>query len=273
MRRQTRIITLILLSLAGCMYAQTADQLIEKYKSFPGAEYSDMTEENLKEYKKDSIDYVRNGIDVNKIIKSFKKVEQVGLELNPSQSETLTEDIKSLKGFEPFVVLNDNNEDTESDENIFSNFKSILKGDTDLFHNLQMYVRTERDDITESVIKINFLTKTYISHAVFRISMDDMKKMMALNMMQIDGTDDDDDGNDDSEEIDRKNLAVIINGTLYPELHSEKEAMDYLGSRGVAMESCSCHYYMGRQAVKEEFPDLNITGNCALHVEYSTPEK
>lgn len=83
MRRQTRIITLILLSLAGCMYAQTADQLIEKYKSFPGAEYSDMTEENLKEYKKDSIDYVRNEIDVNKIIKSFKKVEQVGLELNP----------------------------------------------------------------------------------------------------------------------------------------------------------------------------------------------
>lgn len=126
-------------------------------------------------------------------------------------------------------MLNDNNEDTESDENIFSNFKSILKGDTDLFHNLQMYVRTERDDITESVIKINFLTKTYISHAVFRIR--------------------------------------------YPELHSEKEAMDYLGSRGVAMESYSCHYYMGRQAVKEEFPDLNITGNCALHVEYSTPEK
>ncbi len=272
MRKQTRIITLILLSLAGCMYAQTADQLIEKYKSFPGAEYSDMTKENLKEYKKDSVDYARNGIDVNKIIKSFKKVEQVGMELNSSQSETLMKDINSLKGFEPFLVFNENpedTEDTESAENIFSNFKRILKGDTDFFHNLQMYVRTEGDDITESVIKINFLTKIYISHAVFRISMDDMKKMMELNMMQIDSTDDEDDG----DEVDWKNLAVIINGTLYPELHSEKEAMDYLGSRGIAMESCSCHYYMGRQAVKEEFPDLNITGNCALHVKYSTPEK
>ena len=91
------ILSFIVLLSVGSAYSQTAEKLMEKYKTFPNAEYTDNTEESRlglleSEAKGES---GLSAEDYDFILKHFKKSEQVQLKLDEAQKAQLEKDIKT----------------------------------------------------------------------------------------------------------------------------------------------------------------------------------
>ena len=75
------ILSFIVLLSVGSAYSQTAEKLMEKYKAFPNAEYTDNTEES-RQGLLESEAKGESGLsaeDYDFILKHFKKSEQVQL--------------------------------------------------------------------------------------------------------------------------------------------------------------------------------------------------
>lgn len=171
--------TVLATLVAGCMMAQTGAKLIAKYKAFPNAEYENTTKDQIEEYQKHRNEYAAVGVDIDKVLKKLKKVENVGVELNDEEALTLKQDLDNLQGFEQLYAFNGDLEpegsaDAKQGLNIYS---TKDQG----FHDLQIYVKKEGNVVTEHVIKVVFIGKTYLVHTVGKFGVDDLKKMMQMD--------------------------------------------------------------------------------------------
>ena len=122
------ILSFIVLLSVGSAYSQTAEKLMEKYKAFPNAEYTDNTEES-RQGLLESEAKGESGLsaeDYDFILKHFKKSEQVQLKLDEAQKAQLEKDIQALEGYEMLFTQNDNTEPEEGKSLVQSMINSMF---------------------------------------------------------------------------------------------------------------------------------------------------
>ena len=284
------ILSLIVLLSVGNAYGQTVEKLMEKYKAMPGAKYENTTKESLEEFEE--ADSVLSAEDIAQLKKHFKKSEQVQIQ-NPSEEllVQINKDIKALKGHELLFETNRNIESDLSDN-------AVMQMVSDFFNpsiKLQCYGKAEGKMISDLLIRVDIWNTVALSHIDTKIDRDIWMKALERNYSAINDNDkveddvvedlvddpvddimveEDTDDNKDIdidmkavlEELKNGNALIVINGKEYPELHSTKEAAEYMKAHNIWFNNMS---WMVGDVIKEKYPNTDKK----VVIEYSQKEK
>ena len=282
--------SLALLLCVGNAFGQTAEKLIAKYKALPGAKYENTTKESLEEFEE--ADSVLSAEDIAQLKKHFKKSEQVQIQ-NPSEEllVQINKDIKALKGHELLFETNRNIESDLSDN-------AVMQMVSDFFNpsiKLQCYGKAEGKMISDLLIRVDIWNTVALSHIDTKIDRDIWMKALERNYSAINDNDkveddvvedlvddpvddimveEDTDDNKDIdidmkavlEELKNGNALIVINGKEYPELHSTKEAAEYMKAHNIWFNNMS---WMVGDVIKEKYPNTDKK----VVIEYSQKEK
>lgn len=234
------------------LQAQTAAKLIEKYKAFPGAEYLNTTEESLKQRDSD-LTPEENA----KMKKNFKKSEQVQMQnLDEEQLAQIEQDIKALKGYELLFTVNKNTTYDE-DKNILRNMLAEVMNPPSV--KVRCYGKVKGKTVSDLLVRLEWLNTVALSHVDTKIDRDLMTKALMADGALVTEFDDDDDGEvvemkDVLEEVKNGNVLFVIEGKEYPDLHSTKEASEYMMLHNIRHNTES--WIIG-SAVKEKYPNTD----------------
>ena len=245
------ILSMAMLLCVGSMLGQTAEKLIAKWKAMPGAQY-----ENT-EVTGDSIGMVSdgemaaNGLSEEEIAfirKNFKGTEQVTMEADSVLMETLDKDIQSLKGYELLMVLNENNAPDE-EGNIFQQLMSQVMNPQS---KLSVYGKEKKDVVEDVLVRWDIWNKVVLAHLDCKIKKVSLEKVFSDDVVRFDR--DEDDAVDMKEmvkEVEAGNVLIVINGQEHPELHSTKEADEWMRAQDI---SWNHETWVVGGAVKEKYP-------------------
>ena len=284
------ILSLIVLLSVGNAYGQTVEKLMEKYKAMPGAKYENTTKESLEEFEE--ADSVLSAEDIAQLKKHFKKSEQVQIQ-NPSEEllVQINKDIKALKGHELLFETNRNIESDLSDN-------AVMQMVSDFFNpsiKLQCYGKAEGKMISDLLIRVDIWNTVALSHIDTKIDRDIWMKALERNYSAINDNDkveddvvedlvddpvddimveEDTDDNKDIdidmkavlEELKNGNALIVINGKEYPELHSTKEAAEYMKAHNIWFNKMN---WMVGDVIKEKYPNTDKK----VVIEYSQKEE
>ena len=284
------ILSLIVLLSVGNAYGQTVEKLMAKYKALPGAKYENTTKENLEEFEKD--DSILSAEDIAQLKKHFKKSEQVQIQ-NPSEEllAQINKDIKALKGHELLFETSRNIESELSDN-------AVMQMVSDFFNpsiKLQCYGKAEGKMISDLLVRVDIWNTVALSHIDTKIDRDIWMKALEKNYSAtndnekvedavvegiVDGIVDDilvEEDTDDNkaididmkavlEELKNGNALIVINGKEYPELHSTKEAAEYMKAHNIWFNNMS---WMVGDVIKEKYPNTDKK----VVIEYSQKEE
>ena len=259
-------IILSFVALAICLsplQAQTAAKLIEKYKAFPGAEYINTTEESLKQHDSDLTEE-----ENAKLKKNFKMSEQVNLrDLDEEQLAQIEKDIKALKGYDLLFTANKNTGYEES-QNILRNM--IAEAMTPPSVKVRCYGKVKGKTVSDLLVRLEWMNSVALSHIDTKIDRAIMTKALMADGAIITESEDEDgevvDMKDALEEVKKGNVLIVINGQEYPDLHSTKEASEYMEAHNISFNHED--WYVG-SIVKEKFPNTDK----AVVIEFSRTEK
>ena len=232
---------------------QTAEELMEKYKAFPGAEYKEKTEEALKDIIEEGPGEMSQE-DFDFIVKNFKKSEQVQLTLDEAQKEELEKELKALKGYELLLTQNDNTEPEEGN-NVFQN---MLNQAFSPSYQIRVYAKMKGNIITGTLLRLDMWGKVVLSYTVGKWKKDDFLKSLYNGDAVSFSEDEDENGVTDMKDVVKEakdgNALFVIGGEEHPELRSLDEAKEY-------MEKNNFHFnhetWVVGKRVKEKYPNTD----------------
>lgn len=161
------ILTLAMLIIASCAFAQSADYLIKQYRKAKGADYENMTKKIKKQAKKERYINPQN-YDLSKRI---SKAEYLTVELSTDNREVLTKNIENIDNYKCLYQQKNNTE-------------NILNDNFTLFPNRQYYGIEENDTIKDGIIRADFHAggkmKTVILHVTGELTLEEYMSIMGF---------------------------------------------------------------------------------------------
>ena len=247
------LLSLAVLLCVGSAFGQTAEKLMAKYKAMPGTEYAETTEETRKSIE-ESREKGTGGLskkDYDFLLKNFKKAEQIQLTLDDDQLEQLTKDIQALKGYETLFVQNDNKEPEEG-KNMVQNMVNQTFNPN---YQLSVYGKVKGNTVNDLLIRWDIWGKVAMAHVDVKAKKDFMLRSI-LNGDLVSFEEDGDviEMKDVVEEVKSGNALIVIKGEEHPELHSEKEAIEYMRAHNISWNS---EMWVVGGAVKEKYPNTD----------------
>ena len=249
---------------ASGVFGQTVSKLIEKYKALPGAVYENTTEESLKSMDQQEESSL-TAEEYAKLKKNFKKSEQVQVKnATEEQLAQLEEDIKALKGYDLLFVTNKNTKSEEA-KNIFQQMISDVMNPS---FKLRCYGKVKGKIVRDVLVRLDMWNTVVISHIDTKIEKDLLLKSMADTEFSTDEADDEEaiDMKDVLEEAKNGNALIVIDGKEYPDLHSSKEAHEYMEAHDMWFNH---ENWIVGGAVKEKYPNTDKK----VVIEFSRQEK
>lgn len=247
------IISLTLLLCVGSAFGQTVDKLIEKWKAIDGAEYSETTEAIRKSIE-ESRENGSAGLskkDYDFILKNFKKAEQVQMTLDEDQKAQLANDLQALKGYEMLFMQNDNKEPEEG-KNLVQN---MINQTFNPNSQLRFYGRVKGKIVNDLLIRWDIWDKVVLAHLDGKFKKDlILKSIIGCEWGDLVDFEEDEDAvnmKDVVKEVKDGNALIVIDGEEHPELHSTKEAHEYMRAHDIQFNNES---WIVGGAVKEKYP-------------------
>ena len=252
------LLSLTMLLCVGNAFGQTPAKLIEKYKALPGAEYENTTKESLEGLEKE--DSILSAEDIAKLKKHFKKSEQVQIKnVSEEQLAEINQDIKALKNHELLfeTVRNAGSESLGDSTNIV---KQMLADFLNPSIKMQCYGKVDGKMVSDLLIRLDIWNTVALSYIDGKIDRDIWMKALEKSSFASSNDDDVVDVDDDDNVVDMKDVLIdvekgdvliVINGEEHPELHSIKEASEYMEKHHISFTHES--WIVGK-AVKEKYP-------------------
>ena len=161
------ILTLAMMIIVNCTFAQDAEHLIKQYKKLKGAEYENITKSMKKNAKKEQYVNPKN-YDLSKRI---SKAEYLTVELSTDNREVLTKNIENIDNYKCLYQQKNNTE-------------NILNDNFTLFPNRQYYGIEENDTIKDCIIRADFHAdgkmKTVILHVTGELTLEEYMSIMGF---------------------------------------------------------------------------------------------
>lgn len=161
------ILTLAMLIIASCAFAQSADYLIKQYRKMKGAEYENITKKIKKDAEKERYTNPKN----YDLTRRVKKAHYVTVELNNDEREALTNNIESIDNYKCLYQQK-------------SNTENLLSNGFTLFPNRQYYGIEENDTIKDGIIRADFYAggkmKTVILHVTGELTLEEYMNLMGF---------------------------------------------------------------------------------------------
>ena len=161
------ILTLAMLIIASCAFAQSADYLIKQYRKTKGADYENMTKKIKKDAEKERYTNPKN----YDLTRRVKKAHYVTVELNNDEREALTKNIESIDNYKCLYQQK-------------SNTENLLSNGFTLFPNRQYYGIEENDTIKDGIIRADFHAggkmKTVILHVTGELTLEEYMSIMGF---------------------------------------------------------------------------------------------
>ncbi|SDG39211.1 hypothetical protein SAMN04487901_103154 [Prevotella communis] len=245
------LLSIMMLLCVGNAFGQTPAKLIEKYKAVPGAVYENTTNESLKELEKG--DTILSADEIAKLKKHFKKSEQVQIQnVSEEQLAEINKDIKALKNHELLfeTVRNAGSKSLGDSANVVKQMISDFLNPT---VKMRCYGKVDGKMVSDLLIRLDIWNTVALSYIDTKIDRDIWMKLQERSSFST--SDDDDDSSVDMKEtlkdVEKGNVLIVINGEEHPELHSTKEAEEYMRQQQISFNHQN--WIVGK-AVKEKYP-------------------
>ena len=245
------LLSIMMLLCVGNTFGQTPAKLIEKYKAVPGAVYENTTNESLKGLEEG--DTILSADEIAKLKKHFKKSEQVQIQnVSEEQLAEINEDIKALKNYELLfeTVRNAGSESLGDSANVVKQMISDFLNPT---VKMRCYGKVDGKMVSDLLIRLDIWNTVALSYIDTKIDRDIWMKLQERSSFST--SDDDDDSSVDMKEtlkdVEKGNVLIVINGEEHPELHSTKEAEEYMRQQQISFNHQN--WIVGK-AVKEKYP-------------------
>ena len=253
------ILSIVMTLCVGCAFGQTPSKLMKKYKALPGAVYENTTKENFESLGiLDKGDTIISAADVAKLKSYFKKSEQVQIKnVSEEQLAQINKDIKALKDHE-LLFETIRNAGSESLGDSAHLIKQMLADFLNPSVKMQFYGKVDDKMVSDLLIRIDIWNTVVLSYIDTKIDKDIWVKALERSRM---GTNDNDDNNNIV--VDMKDVIIddgngealiVINGEEHPELHSTKEAADYMRKHNFWFNN---ENWLVGDAVKEKYPNTD----------------
>jgi hypothetical protein len=247
------LLSLALLLCVGSTFGQTPQELMAKYKAFTNAEYKDNTEESRKDLLEseakgesglspEDYDFIRN---------NFKRSEQVQLVLDDAQKAQLAKDLQALKGDEMLFTQNDNSESAEGKNLVQSMINSMFSSD----FQLRFFGKVKDNIIDGLIVRCDIWGKVVLAYMDCKLKKEHLMNAFFKGYkanLEVDS--DVTDMKDAIKEVKDGNALFVINGEEHPELHSEKDAIEYMRVHNISWNHES---WVVGGAVKEKYPNTD----------------
>ena len=257
------LLSLTMLLCVGNAFGQTPAKLIEKYKAIPGAVYENTTQQSLKDLDKE--DSILSVEEIAKLKKYFKKSEQVQIQ-NVSEEllDQINKDIKALKNHE-LLFETIRNAGSETSENSGEPGKLFTKMISDFLNpsiKFQCYGKVDGKMVSDLLVRVDIWNTVALSSIDTKIDRDIWMKAMERNSLSFDNNEEEDDVENEGNNLDMKDILkdiekgdalFVINGEEHPELHSMKEAEEYMRKHNWWFNQTN--WIVGK-AVKEKYPHI-----------------
>jgi len=258
-------LSFIMLLCVGSAFGQTVDKLMAKWKTIEGAEYSETTEETRKSIE-ESREKGSAGLskeDYDFVLKNLKKVEQIQMTLDEDQMAQLANDLQALKGYETLFMQNDNKEPEEG-KNMIQN---MINQTFNANYQMRFYGRVKGNIVNDLLIRWDIWGKVVLAHLDGKIKKDlILKSILGGDLVNFEEDEDAVNMKDVAKEVKDGNALIVINGEEHPELHSTKEAHEYMKANDIW---CNNEMWIVGGAVKEKYPHTNKK----VVIEFSRNEK
>ena len=238
-----RTILLMAMALAvNIAFGQTAKKLIEKYRAFPGAEYQNTTKESLEMNAKPKPSLTAE--EHERMMKNFKMSEQVQVKnLDEKQLAQLEEDIKALKGYELLFTV-DKNGFSQEEKNVV---QQVFQDMTNPSVKVQCYGKVKGKMVCDLFVRADMWNTVALARMDTKVE----KNLIAKANEAVDVTTESVDMDEAMEDYKNGNVLIVIHGKEYPELHSEKEAAEYMKANQIRWNE---QKWIVGGAVKEKYP-------------------
>lgn len=258
-------LSFIMLLCVGSAFGQTVDKLMAKWKTIEGAEYSETTEETRKSIE-ESREKGSAGLskeDYDFVMKNLKKVEQIQMTLDEDQMAQLANDLQALKGYETLFMQNDNKEPEEG-KNMIQN---MINQTFNANYQMRFYGRVKGNIVNDLLIRWDIWGKVVLAHLDGKIKKGlILKSILGGDLVNFEEDEDAVNMKDVAKEVKDGNALIVINGEEHPELHSTKEAHEYMKANDIW---CNNEMWIVGGAVKEKYPHTNKK----VVIEFSRNEK
>ena len=250
---------LLSLTMLLCMvnaFGQTPAKLIEKYKALPGATYENTTQESIKGLDKE--DSILSADEIAKLKKYFKKSEQVQIQ-NVSEEllAEINKDIKALKDHE-LLFETTRNAGSESLGDSAHLFKQMIADFLNPSIKMQCYGKVDDKMVSDLLLRLDIWNTVTLSYIDTKIDRDIWMKALERSRITADDNDDNNNSVVDLKDvlIDDGNgeTLIVINGVEHPELHSTKEAAEYMRKHNFWFNN---ENWIVGEAVKEKYPNTD----------------
>ena len=254
------LLSIMMLLYVGNAFGQTPAKLIEKYKAVPGAVYENTTKQSLKDLDKE--DSILSVEEIAKLKKNFKKSEQVQIQnVREELLDQINKDIKALKNYELLfeTVRNAGSETpvTSGEPNkLFTNMISDFLNPSIKF---QCYGKVNGNIVSDLLVRVDIWNTVALSSIDTKIDKDIWLKALESNSLSL-NDDAEDNADSEGDTVDMKDILkevkngdalIVINGEEHPELHSTKEAEEYMRQQQISFNHQN--WIVGK-AVKEKYP-------------------
>lgn len=265
------LLSLTMLLCLGNAFGQTPAKLIEKYKAMPGAAYENTTKESLEGLEKE--DSILSAEDRAKLKKHFKKSEQVQFQnIDEEMLAQINQDIKAMKNHELLfeTIRNAGSESLEDSANIV---KQMLADFLNPSIKMQCYGKVDGKMVSDLLLCVEIWNTVALSYIDTKIDRDIWMKAMeksnfyasdnekaekaeskeAVKAVEklADGIGNIVDMKDILKDVEKGDALIVINGEEHPELHSTKEASEYMKKHNIWFTHQT--WVIG-DAVKEKYP-------------------
>ena len=254
------ILSIMMLLCAGNAFGQTPAKLIEKYKAVPGAVYENTTKQSLKDLDKE--DSILSVEEIAKLKKNFKKSEQVQIQ-NVSEEllDQINKDIKALKNYELLfeTVRNAGSEAPETSGEPNKLFTKMISDFLNPSIKFQCYGKVNGNMVSDLLVRVDIWNTVALSSIDTKIDKDIWLKALESNSLSL-NDDAEDNADSEGDTVDMKDILnevkngdalIVINGEEHPELHSTKEAEEYMRQQQISFNHQN--WIVGK-AVKEKYP-------------------
>lgn len=244
----------------GYAFGQTPAKLIEKYKAMPGAVYENTTDQSLKDLDKE--DSILSVEEIAKLKKYFKKSEQVQIQ-NASEEllDQINKDIKALKNYELLfeTVRNAGSETPETSGEPNKLFTKMISDFLNPSIKFQCYGKVNGNMVSDLLVRVDIWNTVALSSIDTKIDKDIWLKALESNSLSL-NDDAEDNADSEGDTVDMKDILkevkngdalIVINGEEHPELHSTKEAEEYMRQQQISFNHQN--WIVGK-AVKEKYP-------------------
>ena len=254
------LLSIMMLLYVGNAFGQTPAKLIEKYKAVPGAVYENTTKQSLKDLDKE--DSILSVEEIAKLKKNFKKSEQVQIQ-NVSEEllDQINKDIKALKNYELLfeTVRNAGSETSETSGEPNKLFTNMISDFLNPSIKFQCYGKVNGNIVSDLLVRVDIWNTVALSSIDTKIDKDIWLKALESNSLSL-NDDAEDNADSEGDTVDMKDILkevkngdalIVINGEEHPELHSTKEAEEYMRQQQISFNHQN--WIVGK-AVKEKYP-------------------